>query len=323
MRKRITAEFVLLAALAFMAARPVLFPLFVQAQRWVNPVSFPTYTVATLPTTVSQGATAYVTDGSTINDCTVGSGLTLVLCVYTGSVWAASMGGVMTGPGSSTANDVAAFNGTGGLNLLDSGLPYTNIYQTLAVAGQGFCALPWGSECGNMPGNMTTVTPVLTGSGVIWVNQYVQTQTMVVGHMGGYVGTVSSGNHFGVAIYCGETNTQIGCSGGAGSGPVGYATGLTTTSQPVINAPNASFTLYAGHVYYAAYSGDNTTFTIEGFSVGSASCKMVNSQVVRWGSATNTVTWSSGTATWPATLGTLTGISCVGTPTAFMVWIEP
>jgi len=58
------------------------------------------FTVSTLPTASSwTNKTALVTDGSAAGDCTTGSGSTRVLCVSSGTVWAAVAGG---GGGSGT-----------------------------------------------------------------------------------------------------------------------------------------------------------------------------------------------------------------------------
>jgi hypothetical protein len=46
------------------------------------------YTVGTLPAGVTPGKLAYVTDGSTATDCTVGGGSRQLLCAFNGSVWA-------------------------------------------------------------------------------------------------------------------------------------------------------------------------------------------------------------------------------------------
>jgi hypothetical protein len=46
------------------------------------------YTVSTLPAGVTLGKLAYVTDGNTATDCTVGGGSNKVMCVFNGVAWA-------------------------------------------------------------------------------------------------------------------------------------------------------------------------------------------------------------------------------------------
>lgn len=54
------------------------------------------YTVATLPAAAGTGKFAYVTDGASATDCTVGSGSTKVLCIANGAAWVTA--GVATAP---------------------------------------------------------------------------------------------------------------------------------------------------------------------------------------------------------------------------------
>ena len=58
------------------------------------------YTVATLPSSPSDGDTAVVTDGADAADCTVGSGAYLNVCIYDagGSAW------VIAGDGAGSGN---------------------------------------------------------------------------------------------------------------------------------------------------------------------------------------------------------------------------
>lgn len=86
------------------------------------------YTVATLPTgsVAKPYREAWVSDGASATDCTVGGGSTRVKCV---DLTVASLGwrplagsGDVSGPSSSTSYGIPAFNGTGGKTLLDSGI---------------------------------------------------------------------------------------------------------------------------------------------------------------------------------------------------------
>ena len=54
-----------------------------------------TFTVGSLPTGVA-GSLAYVTDGATATDCTIGGGSAKVLCVFNGSTWTAT-GSIISG----------------------------------------------------------------------------------------------------------------------------------------------------------------------------------------------------------------------------------
>lgn len=94
---------------------------------------------------------AFVSDGSTSTDCTVGSGSNLVLCAYNGSVWAAAGGG---GGGGVAFSAITGGTNTGAAMLVGSG-------ASLGVTGTGTNQAnrqPTGTSCSGPGFSVTSHT---------------------------------------------------------------------------------------------------------------------------------------------------------------------
>ncbi len=103
------------------------------------PRTVASYTVATLPTPAANSI-AIVTDGASASDCTTGGGSSRVLCVYSGSAWAALGGG---GGGATTV-----------AGLTDLRVTATTTVATISAGTARFGATPYP---------ITAATATITG----------------------------------------------------------------------------------------------------------------------------------------------------------------
>jgi hypothetical protein len=135
-----------------------------------------------IPATVQTNMVAVITNGSSINDCSTGGGVFLVLCINTGSSWVSLGGGVFDG--SISSGQVAVGSGpntiSGSSNLTFSGGNFTlsgDAIITGTVVGQGandtfdFDTGGAGTvlsitSVANAVGNLTTYTHTLTSNSI-------------------------------------------------------------------------------------------------------------------------------------------------------------
>lgn len=79
------------------------------------------FTVGTLPlVSANSGRLFLITDGVTLSDCTVGGGSVETLCYSTGSFYESLGSSGLSGPGSTTLNNIVVWNSTTGNALADS-----------------------------------------------------------------------------------------------------------------------------------------------------------------------------------------------------------
>ena len=127
----------------------------------VSSLALGSYPVASLPTGALTGAIATVIDGTSASDCTTGGSSSLVLCRYSGSVWASIGGGGGGGsPGGSTfASQYNAGGGTfGGVNSPSTNGVYNVIYNVT-----GSAPLAPSVSLGGVPVNtQSSATPSIT-----------------------------------------------------------------------------------------------------------------------------------------------------------------
>lgn len=134
-------------------------------------------------------------------------------------------------------------------------------------------------------------TAVLSAANQVRVYEFVLPFNTLVRKLAFNVTTLFAGGNCGVGIYSAAGNLLVN-SGAVSTASTGNKT--ATLATPVLLTPGT---------YFLAWTGDNTTFTLLGFTVGSLEGLMRANNANRNGIAANA---SSG-GVLPATLGAITG----------------
>jgi hypothetical protein len=224
-----------------------------------NMTSFPTFNQSTTGNAATATALAALP-----NQCTGGQFATGVAASGNANCSTPAGSGNVTGPGSSTSNDVAAFSGTGGTLLLDTAILYTNLTtQTSNGAANQVCTYTGANKiC--VPAALTSTFLPLTAMGTITGGTW---QGTAVGAAYGGLGLASPAAHSLVVaegssafnlVTSSTTNGYYGCGFNV-TGAAAVDPACSLGGVPVVAETGATDTLaYSYRANFLNVSGGTT-----------------------------------------------------------------